>query len=472
MKIDISAIENYWETEILPTLSEYVSIPCLSVHFEPEWRQTGHIHRAVELVRAWVERQGLQGAQIEVIELEGRTPVLLVEIEAFSPTGSPSQTPPVLMYGHLDKQPPFEGWREGLHPWKAVREGEKLYGRGTGDDGYAVFMATAIIKHLQQQGVAHSRVVMLLETSEESGSPDLEAYVNHLADRIGTPGLVLALDSGCGDYERLWLTTSLRGNLIARLRVQVMSEGVHSGISGGAVPNPLRLARQLLERVENGATGAIRLPELNADIPLDRVEQARQAAEVLWAHMAQSYPTLPGVQLEQTDAEGLLLATTWQPNLAIIGQKGLPPAETAGNVLLPEVDLKLSFRLPPTVKAPVAAQAVKSALEANPPQGAKVSVTAGGETGWNAQPLPQWLDTALEEGSQLAYGQSFLQTGLGGSIPFMGLLESRFPEAVFVITGVLGPHSNAHGPNEFLHVDYAKRLTAAMSHVLMAQAKV
>jgi acetylornithine deacetylase/succinyl-diaminopimelate desuccinylase-like protein len=211
-------IDAAWEERILPALAEYTRIPCLSPAFDPDWAERGAITEAAELLRAWAHEQD-RGARHRDRAAAGRTPVLLVENGG---TGDP-----ILIYGHMDKQPPLGDWRPGLSPFEPVREGDLLYGRGTADDGYALFAAVTAL--LAADG-GRGRVVILIEASEESGSPDLSAYVEHLRTRIGTPTLVICLDSGCLSYDRLWLTSSLRGNLVANVRVDVLTEGVHSGM--------------------------------------------------------------------------------------------------------------------------------------------------------------------------------------------------------------------------------------------------
>ena len=240
-------IAQQWHTDITPRLVEYIAIPAKSPLFDSDWQLHGHIDRAVDLAVGWARQQPVAGMQIEVLRLANRTPTVFIDIAAFQ--GAPhaaSGDKTVLLYGHLDKQPEMTGWRADLGPWQPVVEDGKLYGRGGADDGYAIFSALAAIAALQAQAVAHPRCVLLIETSEESGSPDLPAYMEALAPRIGTPHLVIGLDSGCGDYERLWSTTSLRGMVGGTLRVNVLNEGVHSGDASGVVPSSFRIARQLL----------------------------------------------------------------------------------------------------------------------------------------------------------------------------------------------------------------------------------
>ncbi len=463
-------VRQVWDDDIIPTLMDYIAIPCVSEAYDPDWREHGHLHQAVELIRSWCAARTIAGLTVEVVELPGRTPVILAEVPAFLPeqlTVSADDT--VLLYGHCDKQPEMTGWREDLGPWKPVLEGDRLYGRGGADDGYAAFASLLAIEAAQLAGTPHTRLVVLIEASEESGSPDLPAYMEHLADRIGSPSLVLCLDSGCLDHERLWVTSSLRGLVGGVLRVDILTEGVHSGEASGVVPSSFRIVRQLLDRLEDSETGRILLPELHVDIPADRVEQARQTATEF--HIGHHFPFVDGAEPMTDDPVEQLLAQTWRPTLSVTGVDGLPPIARAGNVLRPQTSFTLSMRIPPTCDPAVALEAVRTCLTTDPPYGATVQLLhADSGPGWNAPPLAPWLDTALAEASTATFGKPHRVFGEGGSIPFMGMLGRQFPDAQFVITGVLGPGSNAHGPNEYIQVPTARHITACLAHLLRAHA--
>jgi acetylornithine deacetylase/succinyl-diaminopimelate desuccinylase-like protein len=513
-----SHVHRVWDDDIVATLHDYIRIPNVSVAYDPGWNEAGHMARATDLLRQWCERHvadRLDGATVEVHEIEGRTPLLLVDIppSGVGPGGAApggpgeSAVPPVgaapggagaggtpaveavaataagptagsdehasdtvLLYGHLDKQPPFMGWREGLGPWEPVLEGDRLYGRGSADDGYSTFSAVAAVEAVRVAGGAHRRCVVLIEASEESGSPDLPAHLEALGDRLGVPSLVVALDSWCGDYDRLWTTTSLRGLVDLGLEVEVLTEGVHSGSAGGVVPSSFRVLRQLLDRIEDAASGELLLPQLHVDIPDERLRQIAATAPEL-GDFADRFPFTPGARPMVATTEQMLLARTWQPSLEVVGIEGAPAPAQAGNVLRPSTAVKLSVRIPPTADAEVALEALERRLSADPPYGAEVTVRRGvAESGWHAPPELPWLTRAVERASVAAFGQAPRALGEGGTIPFMGMLGRRFPQAQFVITGVLGPGSNAHGPNEFLHLPTARRVTTAVAHLLDAHA--
>jgi len=459
-----TSVARCWDASIVPQLVAYIRIPAKSPHFDPQWEKNGHIEKVIRLAEAWARQQPVRGMTVEIVRLPGRTPVLYFDVP-----GTGGRT--VLLYGHLDKQPEMTGWREGLGPWLPVIEDGKLYGRGGADDGYAVFASLAAIGGLQAQGIEHARCVGVIETCEESGSYDLPAYLELLAPRMGAVDFVVGLDSGCGDYERLWATTSLRGLAGGTLSVEVLTEGVHSGDASGIVPSSFRIARAVLDRLEDAATGRVLPAEFHVPIPDERARQAKAAAAIMGETTVRKYPfagrTLPMI----ADHAEALLNRTWRPALSVTGADGFPAMADAGNVLRPRTSLKLSLRLPPPVDGANAMRTMKRLLEADPPHGATVRFEGDeGATGWNAPATAPWLEQVLQEASSAFYGKPAAAMGEGGTIPFMAMLGKHFPDAQFLITGVLGPKSNAHGPNEFLHIPYATKLTACVATVLAAHA--
>ncbi|HET7756823.1 MAG TPA: M20/M25/M40 family metallo-hydrolase [Steroidobacteraceae bacterium] len=455
-----SHIDGTWDRSIIDRLTAYVRIPNKSPLFDPQWEAHGHMEAAVQLMAAWCRTQPLPGIRVEVRRLPGRTPLLLLEV--------PGELPGcVLLYGHLDKQPEFTGWLPGLGPWEPVLRDGRLYGRGAADDGYAVFSSVTAIAALRAQRVRLPRCVVLIEACEESGSEDLPAHLAALGPALGDPSLVVCLDAECGNYQQVWCTTSLRGNLVGTLEIRVLTEGVHSGMATGIAPTPFRILEQLLARIEDPVSGDLLLDELHVGLPKDRRAQAAAAAQVLGDEVAGRLPWVAGVHPVANDPTELIINNTWRGTLAVTGADGLPPVASAGNVLLPQLAVKLSLRTPPTCDAGRAAQAVRAALEGDPPCGAAVRFVADSANGgWNAPPFAPWLEQSITRASRAVYGREAVHMGCGGTIPFMGMLGERFPATQFFITGVLGPHANAHGPNEFLHIDYAKKLTACVSLVL------
>ncbi len=455
-----ACVDRQWQQSIIERLTAYVRIPDKSPMFDPDWEQHGYIDAAADLIADWCRKQPIAGMKVEVRRLPGLTPIVLVDI--------PGEIPDcVLLYGHLDKQPEFTGWLPGLAPWEPVIRDGKLYGRGGADDGYAAFSSLAAIVALKEQRVALPRCVILIEASEESGSIHLPAHLRALGEALGEPSLVVCLDAEAGNYEQVWCTTSLRGNLVGELRVRMLNEGVHSGMGTGIAATPFRVIQQLLARLENPVNGDILIEELQVTVPPDRRAQITAAAKVLGDAVARKVPFANGVQPLSNDPVELLINTTWRATLAVTGADGLPPLQNAGNVLLPVIGLKLSLRLPPTTDPAAAARSVKAVLERDPPYAAQVTFEAGaGSPGWNAPAFAPWLEESISAASREVFGRNAVSVGSGGTIPFMGMLGEQFPQTQFFITGVLGPQSNAHGPNEFLHLEYAQKLTACVALVL------
>jgi acetylornithine deacetylase/succinyl-diaminopimelate desuccinylase-like protein len=463
-----ACIDRTWDHDVLPALEDYIRIPNVSVAFDPDWEAHGHMARAVEVVRGWCAARPITGATVRLHELPGRTPLVVVDVPAL---GGPADDT-VLLYGHLDKQPPFTGWRDGLDPWTPVLEGERLYGRGSADDGYAAFSALTALEAVQAAEGAHARCVVVIEASEESGSIDLPAHLAALGDDvIGTPSLVIGLDSSCGDWEHFWLTTSLRGIVQLELTVRVLTEGVHSGSAGGVVPSSFRVLRRLLDRIEDPDTGELLVPALHVPLPEERARQIEEVAPFL-ADLLDRYPFADAVRPQHDDLARTLAARTWEPALEVIGLDGAPAPRDAGNVLRPWTTAKLSLRVPPGVDARAAGEEVARVLTDAPPYGAHVTCeVVAAESGWAAPPTAPWLVDALDAAARAAFGGPVRANGEGGTIPFMGMLGERFPDAQFVITGVLGPGANAHGPNEFLDLPTARRVTHAVAHLVDAHAR-
>jgi len=463
-------VDTKWDEEIIPAIRDYIAIPSKSPSFDAAWAEHGYLERVARDAAAWVERQQVRGLILEIVRLPGRTPVIFFE----APATRLDSRDTVLLYGHLDKQPEFTGWRSDLGPWTPKMEDGRLYGRGAADDGYAVYASVTAIAAMDRLDIPRPRCVGLIETCEESGSYDLLPYVDALRDRLGNVSLVVCLDSGAGNYDQLWLTTSLRGMISGTLEVQVLDEGVHSGDASGVVPSSFRILRNVLDRLEDSRTGRLLPQSFHCTVPSERLAQVQATAGILgaevwkrfpWACGADSTFTLPTTQ----DPVEALLNRTWRPTLSVTGAEGLPPFSDAGNVLRPRTGFKISLRLPPLVDGVSAMDELKQLLEFDPPYHAKVVFKPeGSATGWNAPATAPWLANAVDRASERHFGAPCGYIGQGGTIPLMNTLEKGFPKAQFMVCGVLGPKSNAHGPNEFLHVPTGKRLTAAVAEVIAA----
>jgi acetylornithine deacetylase/succinyl-diaminopimelate desuccinylase-like protein len=463
------AVVTVWTGQVLPSLTGLVGIPALSPAFDSDWENTGHLRAAADHLRDWIESRGLPGARSEIVQLEGRSPVLLIDVPA---TSGATEEGTLLLYGHLDKQPAFGGWSEGLAPWKAVIRDGRLYGRGAVDDGYAGYSATVALEAVHASGGEHARAIVLLETGEESGSPDLPAYMEHLRGRLGDISLVVCLDSGGYDYERLWLISSLRGLVQATVTVTVLDAAQHSGTASGIVPSSFRIMRELLGRLEDSATGEIRIAEMNVEIPERRRAEAREIARSDPGAMKRRFPLVKGMRLASEDDVELLLNNTWRPTLSVTGATGLPEPANAGNVLRVSTTLTLSFRLPPTADAQAACAAMEKALTTDVPYGAKVEISSvEAQVGWSAPDLAPWLAEALERAGDLVFGKPHRTIGKGGSVPFMEVLGRLYPHAQFLVTGVLGSDSNMHVADEWLNIAFAEQVTEAVAHLIDAHAR-
>ncbi|HEY5265678.1 MAG TPA: M20/M25/M40 family metallo-hydrolase [Acidimicrobiales bacterium] len=454
-----------FERDALETLTEFGAIPALSPMFDAEWVESGHIEEAAQLLAAWARARKLANFDVTIHRLEGLTPMLVVTVDSTAGEGDT-----VVLYGHLDKQPPLGDWSEGLDPFIPVRRGDRLYARGVSDDGYAIFSALLAIEAMEAHGLPHGRCVVLIEASEESGSTDLEAYLDALAKHLGAVELLICLDSGALTYDRLWITTSLRGVLNLEVTIRVLAQGQHSGSVSGIVPSSFRILRQLLDRLEDATTGEVLVPEMHAEIPAEHAKAASDIADEFGDVIAQDLPTIEGVELMGASAAERQLRRNWYPTLSVIGMGGIPSPDIAGNVLRPFTTAVLSFRLPPNVDSQVAAAAVETLLTTDVPSNAKVSVTLVPADGWVTPKFASWLAPALEEASLDAFGRSVGFTGEGGSIPFLGSLAKRYPGVQFVATGVGGPHSNAHAIDEMLDLPMAVGVTNAVITVLSAHA--
>lgn len=469
----LSSVTQAWDDDLVGQLSDYIEIPAKSPAFDPDWLKAGYLDTVLKRAATWIEAQKVPGLTLEVLRLPGRTPVMFFDVAATRTTTPNSQT--ILMYGHLDKQPEFDGWRAGLGPWTPKYLDGKLYGRGGADDGYAAYAAITAIQALKEQKVEHPRIVGLIETCEESGSPDLLPYIDVLKPKMGDVGLVICLDSGAGNYDQLWLTTSLRGMAAGVLKVEILTEGVHSGDASGLVPSSFRIMRQVLDRLEDSATGRLLPQSFHCEMPAERKQQAQATAAILgdqiykrfpWAHHDCGGSTLFAIPTTLDPVEALV-RRTWMPTLSVTGAEGFPALKDAGNVLRPYTAFKLSLRLPPLIDAAAAVAELKTLLEDNAPYQAKVTFHAeGASSGWNAPSTAPWFEQALNSASMAHFQAPVGYIGQGGTIPLMNLLSQGFPKAQMMVCGVLGPKSNAHGPNEFLHVPYAKKLTAAVAQVM------
>ena len=461
--MDINRLKKYiaskWDNSIIPILEEYIKIPNKSPAFDPNWEKNGYMEEVLNLSLEWINQNNNGHFNVEVKRIKGKTPLILAQYNGQNYEN-------ILMYGHLDKQPEMTGWDKDLSPWKPVIKNDKLYGRGGADDGYAVFASICAINALIEQNIPLPNISIIIEFSEESGSPDLPFYLDKLND-LPSPDLVICLDSGAGNYEQFWMTTSLRGMIGATLKVNVLTEGIHSGGGSGIVPSSFRIIREILDRVENSITGEILIDDLFVEIPQFQKDNIEKFVDTLQDEVFSSYPWYENTNPSTEDKIEAVKRRTWKPTLSIVGMNGIPEIKDAGNVLRPNTEVKLSFRLPPLVDSILAQKKLEKILIENPPYNATVSVEFEEPAdGWSAPNLSENLKDVVNKASLEFYNKPAVSMGEGGTIPFMAMLGEKYPNAQFVITGVLGPNSNAHGPNEFLHIPYVKKLNCCISYII------
>tara|TARA_Y100001934_G_scaffold282592_1_gene397055 strand:- start:14 stop:1477 length:1464 start_codon:yes stop_codon:yes gene_type:complete len=465
MDIDLDSLmersDEIWEQSILPSLSKFIEIHALSPDFEPNWDELGELQATINIFCKWLDSQGIEGMSYEIHRIDKRTPVLLVTIEGTGPGE-------VLFYSHLDKQPSRpELWSDGLHPLKAVRHDPFLFGRGCVDDGYGGYLCATSIRLLQEAGIPHPKATFLIETCEESGSFDLPPYLEKLSGKLGSPDLVVVLDSGGPTYDHIWITEALRGLVSGTLSVKVSHEGVHSGSSGGAIPSSFRIQRMLLDRIEDSQTGKILIPQMHVEISNKIKQVAKELGNLLGEDMWNSLPVVETLGVDSKSPDQLLLDINWRPALSVIGADGIPSIQNAGNVLRTNTDLKLSFRIPPGVNAEEIQNIIKETLESNPPYGSEVNYYPNEPAdGFHAPPLHTGVSNALNRASEHFTGHSSMVTWVGGTIPFMAMIQNKFPDACFLCTGSSGPGNNAHGPDEKLHIPHSKRLNVVLASAI------
>lgn len=455
------SIQEFWLKEAQPALMDFIRLPSKSTAFDPQWKENGYLKGACKLAADWI-RKAVPEAKCEILEFNGKTPCLFVEIE-----GHQDNDKTIAFYGHLDKQPEATGWRDGLGPWTPVLEGEYLYGRGASDDGYSVYAMITAIKGLQRCKMPYPRIVAIFETQEESGSEDLPDYLLALKERVGSPECFIILDNQCGDYERLWLNTSLRGTITGTLTVKAMDFGIHSGTFSGLTPDPLSIAQALVARIHDPITGRILLESLHTTIPELRIQQLKEVANELGNNIWKSAPLLPGVCPKHANNHENLIHSIWEPTLTIIGIDGIPSIKDAGNVIQGEVALRLSFRTPPNIDMNQAMKDIVRCLTQDIPYGCQtVWNDLECNPGWSAPAQKGKFERLFSEAAFDVFNKKTLANGQGASIGFVPKFEELFPATEIVLIGVLGPHSNAHAPDESLNIRYVQQLIQTISIVL------
>lgn len=456
-------VDKHWDSWFCEGLKDFINVPNLTPMVDSEFLSNGLIEQAAECLDTWVKKLDIKGITRKEVRMgESICPLYIYVVD-----GEVDKT--VMMYGHLDKQPYNAAkWSEGLHPTKAVVKDGWLYGRGGADDGYAPFLALLAVKNAQMQGAKIPRIALVLETEEESGSPSLTKLLETARPIIGNPAYCICLDSGAFDYKRLWLTSSLRGICVVDVNIQAGAQGYHSGETGGIIPETARVARVLMDRVDDSNTGKVLIPELQTEIPTWAKEEAKYIANLSGDRMYKKYNFTPGVEaMGQENLPEMYLNNTWRANASITGADGFPPIKSAGNVVRSKTSYRISMRLPPNCKPVQAVKGMHRALSKETPYNCQIELE-GNHTGsgWCMKEQAPWFDKALKDIGTEFYGEKPGSYGMGGSIPFLSELEIMFPSTNILALGIIGEKSNAHGPDEGMNLDYTKRLLCCVSHLL------
>lgn len=456
-------IHHAWAGETLDAMKAFIRIPSKSSAFDAEWEKHGFLLEAVKDAAQWGKKRFPTGT-FEILSKPGVTPALFIDLPATN--GHAGR--PVFFYGHFDKQPETIGWSEGLGPWLPVVKNDRLYGRGSADDGYSFYTALTAIQALEAAGTAHPRIVGFFETDEESGSKDLGAYLHEIAPRCGNPCVLAILDLGICDHHRLWLTSSLRGVVGFKLKVEVLTHPVHSGIASGIVPSSFAVMRELLDRLEDPRTGRVLLPEFQVSLPEEHKKAIERCAAILGKDVIK-FPFAGNTEPRSSDPVQAILRNTWEPTLSILGADGLPSTSEASALLRASTSLALSFRIPPRVDPQAALKAAVAAVTENVPSHARVTIRdCRAEGGFEAPALAPWLEEATHAASKALWGNDFEYCFEGATIGTMKDFSSAFPNASFLNLGVLGAEENAHAPNESLPLDYVRKLTEALADIVAA----
>ncbi|CDW83647.1 peptidase m20 [Stylonychia lemnae] len=456
-------VDEHYDSWFVPGLSDFVRVPNLTMMADNNFATNGLIQQAMECVDNYINKLDVQGLKRHVFHPEGSNPLVVYVID-----GSEGATRNVMLYGHLDKQPWGAGWEEGLAPNDPQIRGDYMYGRGSSDDGYSAFATMLAVKSIQLAGGKLPRVVLVLETEEESGSPNLIPLLNLAEDVIGKPDACFCMDSGALDYDQLWLTSSLRGVCNVDLTIEGGKVGYHSGETGGIIPETFRVARALLNRLDNCDTGRV-TEDLQVPVPDFKQQEADSLSEKYGDKLFKKYNLNEGVQyINEDNIPELYLNKVWRPNLSITGAEGLPPIAAAGNVLRPKTTIRCSMRLCPAFDAHEAEKIITNKLTTDVPYNAKVTVSGGhAGNGWCQKHLQEWLHNALTEaGHKFFGGKDYGSFGEGGSIPFLNELQKKYPDTQIVAMGLVGPGANIHGPNENINLVYAKKLVKTLAHVI------
>ena len=467
--MDAKAIQRYvndfFPNKVLPTFMNYVRIPNTTPSSDPNWKQTGNLLKAAELIVTWIKSLNLKDAKVYLLQDGDHTPFIFTDIAATRKNDDRT----ILFYSHFDKMPATTGWDEGKGATKPVIENGRLYGRGTADDGYASFSVFTAVKCCQDHGVPLPRICITIEGCEESGEEDLRYYFLKLKPIFGNVALFVCMDAGCEDYKRLWVTTTLRGTVQAKVTVNTLSLDLNANLTSGVVPDNYLIMRTIIDALQN-EKGEILVPELNLPedlIPPERVEQCKKVAEIKGEQYKKDVPLYEETEALQSDIYQLVLNKCWRPCLTVIGADGIPKFEDSGNVMKPNLSFQISFRLPPHVDCEKAKEAIDKKIKESIPFNANVQVDIPFcSNGWDLNTFSKRIENTLNNGSKSFFGNELCYRGEGGSIPFVEFFQEHFPKADLANLGIAGMDCNEHGPNESLDLDACKKFIMTLAYLM------
>ena len=461
-------VDKQFTLNILPNLMNFIRIPNLSPLFDPNWKTNGYLFKAANLIVSYAKSLNIKNAEINLLQDSGHTPMVFIEI----PASRKNDNRTVIFYGHYDKQPYGTGWDKDKSPTNPVIVDGRLYGRGSADDGYASFSILTAIKTCQEFNCLMPRICCLFEGAEESTDADLKYYFDKLIPILGDNVVAfIPLDSGCPDYDRLWMANSLRGIVDIDVNIQTLDQESHYGPeASGIIAENLFLMRKIYDGLVDSTNGEFKLEEFKIaedKIPAIVMEQMQKEIEIVGDNFIKNIPLYEGVSPLKTDVKELMINNRWKPSCFILGIDNCPKTEDRGFGVSSGINVRMSIRIPPTVDKNKAIEALKKALSDNIYFGAQVKLgyLDYGE-GVLLANMSNKVKNILNKASLEFFGNESVFTGVGGSIPFIGYFQSKYPNTDIICTGIVGSDSHEHGPNENLNIEACKKMVCVLCYFL------
>ena len=459
-------IEKMFTYNMIPNLMNFIRIPNLSPAYDYEWNTNGLLLKAANLIIAYAKSLEIKNAQINLIQDKGYSPLIFIEI----PASRPNDNRTVLLYAHFDKQPHGTGWDDDKGPTKPVIQNGRLYGRGSADDGYASFSMLTAIKACQEHNCPLPRICLIFEGAEESTDEHLTYYFNKLLPIIGENVIAfIPLDSGCADYDRLWITNSLRGVCDYEINIQTLDNNISFGPeASGRIAENLFILRKAIDAVMDTSTGDVKIEEFYVkDIPEEIQEEMDKEIEIVGEQFFKEIPLYEGVKPLKTDIKEAMINNRWKPTCSILGIDNCPKIEDNGFGVKKSITVKMSMRLPPGIDSHAALEALKKVVKENIYFDAKVKfLSAEVADGWKLTNFSEKTKNVLNKASKEYFGNELVFKGMGGSIPFITYFQTKYPNADVICTGILGADCFEHGPNENLHLEACKKMILVLCYFL------